>query len=300
MGIFNGQYCELVDNRRPPPPTYRPQETTPPETMLWRRSFPTMLLTLPFSSSLIPCLNYCRASRCWMPAFAVKPRVMSSSTNLFHAPPPHHHHDTPVVTSFNHRRYNSIQRSVYVLQTRLMSISDASSSSPERTFILRFDSTVDRDTKDAVLGIAIYDSVDGSTLWSGHRFLPVIGSGDKKDMGNITSNVADYMALLDGLRIIDNLMNSDSNTSQTPSRRVEIQTANEVIAKHLIGTFKCTSKNLKPWYDRVSKSIRESFDNVNVEKIDRVESKFVKKESMTAVKERRSGESYMTMVQELK
>lgn len=236
-----------------------------------------------------------------MPAFAVKPRVMmSSSTNLFHAPPPHHHHDTPVVTSFNHRRYNSIQRSVYLSQTRLMSISDASSSSPERTFILRFDSTVDRDTKDAGLGIAIYDSVDGSTLWSGHRFLPVIGSGDKKDMGNITSNVADYMALLDGLRIIDNLMNSDSNTSQTPSRRVEIQTANEVIAKHLIGTFKCTSKNLKPWYDRVSKSIRESFDNVNVEKIDRVESKFVKKESMTAVKERRSGESYMTMVQELK
>lgn len=157
----------------------------------------------------------------------------------------------------------------------------------ERTYILRFDGLVDTATNDTGLGMIIYDATNGSELWSGYRFLPM------KQNVIITKNQADYMALSDGLRIIQFLTSSFG----TSLLRVEIQTSNDIIFKQLNGEYRVSSKTLLPWYINVCKLI-EGGDVATV-KVHKEETKRAKQKATLAVKSRKSDENYKIAMQNI-
>lgn len=165
--------------------------------------------------------------------------------------------------------------------------SSTSSFNEDRTYILRFDGQVDKVTNDAGLGMIIYDASNGSKLWSGYCFM------QKKAQNEITKNVADYMALNDGLRVIQFL----SSSSGTTLPRVEIQTSNDIISKHLNGKYRVSSKVLLPWYEKVSKLI-EGADVATV-KVDKVETKLAKQNAVSAIKGRESDDNYKSAMRDI-
>ncbi|KAL3781542.1 hypothetical protein HJC23_000027 [Cyclotella cryptica] len=173
--------------------------------------------------------------------------------------------------------------------------SDAATSSTnnEIIYILRFGSHIDKHTKDTGIGIAIYNAADGKNIWTGRRFIPVFSrhGGEK-----ITNNLADYLALADGLKIINTLRSTQTSSS---SCRVEVQTSNGVIAKHLNKDFKVASESLKPWYERVTK-LMDMFDHASAGCILSSECADVKKASELAVKEQKSSDSYLIAMGEMK
>ena len=164
-----------------------------------------------------------------------------------------------------------------------MSSASSSSSNEDRThYILRFDGQVEKATNNTGLGMLIYDASNGSQLWSGYCFLR------KKPNNEMTKNVADYMALSDGLRIIQFLSSSSGTTTSLP--RVEIQTSNDLISKHLTGKNRVSSKILLPWYRKVCKLTKGG--DVATVKVDKVETKLAKQNAMYAVKQRESDKNY--------
>ena len=177
------------------------------------------------------------------------------------------------------------------MRCAMMSSSSTSSSSNEdRTYILRFDGQVDKLTKDAGLGMIIYDASNGSKLWSGYCFK------QEKAQNEMTKNVADYMALNEGLRVIQFLSSSSaSGTKSLP--RVEIQTSNDIISKHLNGKYRVASKILVPWYEKVCKLI-EGGDVATV-KVDKVETKLAKQNALYAVKGRESDNNYKSAMRDI-
>ncbi|KAL7516252.1 hypothetical protein ACHAWX_001284 [Stephanocyclus meneghinianus] len=173
--------------------------------------------------------------------------------------------------------------------------SDAVTSSTikENIYILRFGSHIDRYTKDTGIGIAIYAADDGKKIWTGRRFIPVFSQhGGEK----ITHNLADYLALAEGLQIIATLRKTQMLSS---SCRVEIQTSNGIIAKHLNKDFKVATKSLKPWYERVTK-LMDKFHHASAGLIPSLECADVKKASELAVKEQKSCDSYLIAIGEMK
>ena len=166
--------------------------------------------------------------------------------------------------------------------------SSTSSSNEDTTYILRFDGQVDKVTNDAGIGIIIYDASNGSKLWSGYCFIP------KKAENEMTKNVADYMALNDGLRVIQFL----SSSYRTTLPRIEIQTSNDIISKHLNGKYRVSSKILLPWYEKVCE-LTKGGDNVATVKVDKVETKLAKQNAMYAIKGRDSDNNYKSTMRDI-
>jgi len=158
-----------------------------------------------------------------------------------------------------------------------------------KTYILHFDSQVDAKTKDTAIGITIYD-YNGSRVWSGHHLL-----SKDVDTSSITRNVADYMALWDGLQIAHHLLLSHSSLSSSSKQEVktklEIQSTNELIVKQINGKNRVSSSNLKPWYEKVTSLIKE-FDHAKTGKIDKDMNKFTTKNAKLALEKRMSTEKY--------
>ena len=170
----------------------------------------------------------------------------------------------------------------------MMSSSSASSSNEDSThYILRFDGQVDKVTNHAGLGMVIYDASNGSKLWSGYGYI------NKKQQTEMTKNVADYMSLYDGLRIIQFL----SSSSGTTLPRVEIQTSNDIISKHLTGKYRVSSKILLPWYNKVCKLTKGG--DVATVKVDKVETKLAKQNAMYAVKGTESDNNYKSAMRDM-
>jgi ribonuclease HI len=171
----------------------------------------------------------------------------------------------------------------FPLSRRATMISAAPASSiEEKTYILHFDGEVDTVTNDAGIGIIIYsyDASNTSKLWSGYCFIR------KNEKIEMTKNVADYIAMYDGLRVIQFLSSSYGTTLP----RVEIQTSNDIISKHLNGKYRVSSKLLLPWYEIVCKLTKGG--NVATVKVDKVEMKLAKQNAMYAVKGRESDKNY--------
>jgi len=165
-----------------------------------------------------------------------------------------------------------------------------SAKSEIANYILQFGSHIHKHTKDTGIGMAIYDSVDGKKVWAGRRFIPVASNrvGEKN-----TNNLADYMALADGLKAIITLKNTQTLSSPC---RVEIQTSNKIIAKHLSKEFKVATKRLKPWHETVVKLIG-SLGGASTGEISSSDCSDVKKASETAVKEQKSCDNYLQMIE---
>ena len=156
-----------------------------------------------------------------------RPRRNSSSLSTIFLHRQHHHQQpcfiSPPASSSSASLYELCgslpRRTMMSMATTLKPLND------ERTYILRFDGLVDTATNDTGLGMIIYDATNGSELWSGYRFLPM------KQNVIITKNQADYMALSDGLRIIQ----FHTSSFGTSLLRVELQTSNDIIFKQLNG-----------------------------------------------------------------
>ena len=216
-----------------------------------------------------------------------------ASRSIHQSLPQIHRH----ITAINPPRRTAPQRSsVPFIDHRCFTLRDsarytsstsntAATSSPteEQIYILRFGSFIDKFTNDTGIGIAIYDATKGKKLWTGRRFIPDL----------ITNNLADYMALADALKIMSNL----KSTKVAPFK-VEIQTSNPTIAKHLSKEFKVRSKSLKPWYDNVT-NLMGTFQHVVAGQIPFTECTDVKNASQLAVKEKKSCDNYVKMVKEL-
>lgn len=166
-----------------------------------------------------------------------------------------------------------------------------STSSPVREmgkiYILRFGSHIHKHSKDTGIAIAIYDADDGKKLWTGRRFIPIATAGEKN-----TSNIADYMALVDGLKAINTLQNIQTLSSPC---RVEIQTSNRVIAKHLSKEFNVATASLKPWYESVTK-LMNGFQEATTGQIPSTDCSDIRKASELAIKEQKSCENYLTII----
>jgi ribonuclease HI len=149
------------------------------------------------------------------------------------------------------------------------------SSAYRNIYILRFGSQIHKHSKDVGIGIVIHDAADGKKLWTARRFIPVASAPEK-----ITNNIADYMALADGLKALDVLR---SNQILASPCRVEVQTSNRVVAKQLTKEFKVGTKRLQPWYETVTKLI-ESFEDLSAGQIPTTDCGDVKKASELAIK----------------
>lgn len=153
------------------------------------------------------------------------------------------------------------------------------------TYILRFDNHIDKVTGGAGVGIIIYDSTNGRELWSGHGF-------KHRNQDNLTKNVADYMALNDGLQIIQLLSSSSDGTLP----RIEIQTSNDLLSKQLNGEYRVSSKALLPWYRKVCKLIE---GDVAIVKVDKAETKLAKQKAISAVEGTKSDENYKSAFRDI-
>lgn len=160
-------------------------------------------------------------------------------------------------------------------------------SNHNNIYILRFGSHIHKHTKDVGIGIVIYDAVYGKKLWTGRRFIPVVSAGEKT-----TSNIADYIGLTDGLKAVNILKDNGSLSSPC---RIEIQTSNRVIAKHLSKEFKVATKSLKPWYE-IATELMSNLEDVATGQIPSLDDDDIKKASKLAVKEQRSCENYLDVV----
>ena len=181
-----------------------------------------------------------------------------------------------------HRRSGT--RRAFSVQTTSASSSDQVAN---KIYILHFASHIHKHTKDTGIGIAIYDAFDGKKIWTGRHFIPFVNAVEKN-----TNNLADYMALADGLKAVHNLKNTQNLISPF---RVEIQTSNRVIAKHLSKEFKVATKSLKPWYEIVT-NLMNSFDGTATGQIPPSDCGDVKKISELAVKEKKSCDNYLEVV----
>lgn len=174
---------------------------------------------------------------------------------------------------------------------RTLSVQTTSASSSDQVadkiYILQFASHIHKHTKDTGIGIAIYDAFDGKKIWTGRHFIPFVNAVEKN-----TNNLADYMALADGLKAVHNLKSTRNLISPF---RVEIQTSNRVIAKHLSKEFKVATKSLKPWYEIVT-NLMNSFNGIATGQITPSDCSDVKKISELAIKEGRSCDNYLEVV----
>ncbi|KAL7487696.1 hypothetical protein ACHAW6_013264 [Cyclotella cf. meneghiniana] len=163
------------------------------------------------------------------------------------------------------------------------------SNLPSATYILRFGSHTDKVTKNTGIGITIHDAASGKEVWTGRRFIPVYSHHGKE---KISRNLADYIALVDGLKIITTLMNKDVVSSSLPSSsHIEIQTCNRCIAKQLNNEYRAIG-GLEPWYAMVTK-LMNNFSDVRVGRVPALECADVKNESKLAVEEQKSCDSYV-------
>ncbi|KAL3764646.1 hypothetical protein ACHAWO_010450 [Cyclotella atomus] len=163
----------------------------------------------------------------------------------------------------------------------------AASPAYQNIYILRFGSQIHKYSKDTGIGIFIYDAANGKKIWAARRFIPVASSGEK-----ITNNIADYMALVDGLKAMKVLQNTQTLTSPC---RIEVQTSNRVVAKHLSKEFKVGTKSLQPWYETVTK-LMNSFYDMSAGQIPSLDCGDVRKASELAIKEQKSCENYLEVV----
>lgn len=72
-------------------------------------------------------------------------------------------------------------------------------------------------------------------------------------VGKTTNNVAEYCALIRGLR----------DASELGAAQVEIRTDSELLARQLTGVYKVKSANLKPLFEEAISLLR-SFENVSI------------------------------------
>ncbi|KAL3778544.1 hypothetical protein HJC23_001713 [Cyclotella cryptica] len=133
-----------------------------------------------------------------------------------------------------------------------------------------------------------YDATSGNKIWTGRRFIPVYSHHGKE---KISRNLADYIALADGLKIMTTLMNKDSLPS---SSNIEIQTCNRCIAKQLNNEYKAVG-GLEPWYAKVKK-LMDNFSGVTVARIPALQCANVKNESKLAVEEQKSCDNYTAAI----
>ena len=111
----------------------------------------------------------------------------------------------------------------------------------------------------------------------------------QKKQNGVTKNLADYMALNDGLRIVQHL-------SGSKSPRVELQTSNDTVSKHLNGQYRVSSKLLLPWYEKVCKLAGGGVVTV---KVDRTITKLAKQNAMYAIKGRESDQNFKSAMQSM-
>lgn len=191
--------------------------------------------------------------------------------------------------SWSTHSWNKVPSSLSLIRIDALYASSQTSapSSPEATYILRFGSHIHKYSKDTGIGIAVYDAADGKKLWEGRRFIPVVSAGEKT-----TSNVADYIALTDGLTAVNKLKSAQTLSSPC---RIEIQTSNRVIAKHLSQEFKVATKSLKPWYETATK-LMGNFENVATGQISSSDTDDIKKASKLAIQEQKSCDNYLEVV----
>ena len=161
------------------------------------------------------------------------------------------------------------------------------------TYILRFGSHWDKTTFDTGIGIEIYDADNGTKLWGGRRFIPVYSHHAKE---KISRNQRDYIALVDGLKVVNSLMKKKfgDGTFLSPSGHVEIQTANRCIFKQLTGDYKVHGA-LIPLHEHVTKLM--SGLETAVVRVPAVECAYVQNESTLAVNEQTSSESYTSIIE---
>lgn len=251
----------------------------------------TIMSSFAAAAMSLSCQSPLLASRISQLAQNSPRRLQRTTTSLstIGALPTHHrstHHDKACFIS-----YSSTLRSSSVVapcmsyhyslsKSALMSTaSRCDETNTNITYILRFDNHIDKVTGGAGVGIIIYDSTNGRELWSGHGF-------KQRKQDNLTKNVADYMALNDGLQIIQLL--SSSSDGNLP--RIEIQTSNGLISKQLNGEYRVSSKALLPWYRKACKLI-EGGDVATV-KVDKAETKLAKQKAISAVEGTKSDENY--------
>ena len=207
--------------------------------------------------------------------------VLSWSTN-------NHIGVNPVYTQIRYRGLRTFSSTEPLFVDR---VTAQSPSTSEPDYILRFGSHIHKHTKDTGLGIFIYDAADGKKLWTGRRFIPVVSASEKT-----TNNLADYMALADGLKAITAL--KDTKILKSPCR-VEVQTSNRIIANHLSKENKVGTKSLKPWYDLVT-NLMDGLGGVVSGQIPSSECCDVKKTSELAIKEQKSCNNYLDIFKERK
>jgi len=125
---------------------------------------------------------------------------------------------------------------------------DAASLSPEKTYVLRFDGGSRGNPGTAGAGMVLYDSEDGSELWSACQYL-----GDKN-----TNNEAEYMGLITGLECARSL----------GVENIVVQGDSQLILRQIEGRYQVKSPSLKPFYKKAMTLSREfaSFQTSHIER----------------------------------
>ena len=125
---------------------------------------------------------------------------------------------------------------------------DPSLISPGKTYILRFDGGSRGNPGTSGAGMVLYDSEDGSELWSGYKYI-----GDR-----YTNNEAEYMGLVIGLQCARSL----------GVKSIVVQGDSQLILRQVEGKYKVKSQSLKYYYELVT-CIRKEFTSFETSHIER-------------------------------
>jgi len=120
--------------------------------------------------------------------------------------------------------------------------------SPDKLYVLRFDGGSRGNPGTAGAGMVLYDSEDGSELWSGYQY---IGSRN-------TNNEAEYMGLITGLQCARAL----------GVEQIVVQGDSQLILRQVDGKYKVKSPTLKGYYNKAMVLRREfaSFETGHIER----------------------------------
>ena len=122
------------------------------------------------------------------------------------------------------------------------------SISPGKTYVLRFDGGSRGNPGLSGAGMVLYDSEDGSELWSGYQYL-----GEKN-----TNNEAEYMGLITGLQCARSL----------GVENIVVQGDSQLILRQVDGKYKVNSPNLKS-YHKEALSLSKEFESFQTSHIER-------------------------------
>lgn len=126
--------------------------------------------------------------------------------------------------------------------------SEPASISPEKTYVLRFDGGSRGNPGIAGAGMVLYDSDDGSEIWSACQYI-----GDSN-----TNNEAEYMGLITGLQCARSL----------GVDHIVVQGDSQLILRQVEGTYKVRSPLLRDYYNEAMSLSREfaSFETSHIER----------------------------------